>query len=136
VALPWLHEALRRKHSIEHLSDCEKCMEQFDTTTRRYMGCGWEQPIDGARPWSPENLNADWKAPTGKVHLPVICVGYTSKLPEVIEIARARVHAKEFGGLSNFCDERPTEHLRIGIEILEGASNETQNWSMSNPEKK
>jgi hypothetical protein len=98
--------------------------------TRQHLGCGWEQPIGKATPWSPANLKSEWKGEA------TVCAGYTTKLPEVIEIARARVHAKEFGGLRDFCDENPTDLLRHGVEILEGASNECQGWAMENVEKK
>lgn len=74
-------------------------------------------------------MDIDWKGETDT------CPGYTTNLPEVIEIARARVHWKEGGGLRDFCDETPSEALRQGVEILEGASNECQRWAMSNPEK-
>jgi hypothetical protein len=80
--------------------------------------------------WSPAGMDFDWKGD------PVACPGYTTNLPEVIEIARARVHAKEFGGLRDFCDETPSEALKQGVEILEGANNECQRWSMDNPERK
>lgn len=75
-------------------------------------------------------MDLDWKGE------PVACPGYTTNLPEVIEIARARVHAKEFGGLRDFCEGYPTEAIKQGVEILEGASNECQQWSMANPEKR
>lgn len=64
------------------------------------------------------------------------CPGYTTKLPEVIEIARLRVHAKE-GTLSLFMHgAEPTDVAVVGIEILAGATNEAQAWAMQNPEKK
>jgi hypothetical protein len=109
-------------------------MKSFDTDTRRYMGCGWERPVDGAKPWSPSNLNGEWKLGREQSDA-TTCPGYTTNLPQVIEIARARVHWKEGGGLRDFVDQ-PSELLRQGVEILEGASNELTHWAMANPEKK
>lgn len=103
-------------------------MERFDKPTRTAMGCGYERSIN-PHPWTPVALNVTW---SGKQ---TTCPGYTTKLPEVIEIARARLHWKDGGGLRDFCDE-PTEQLRYGVETLNGSTNECQSWSIENPEKK
>lgn len=131
-ALPWKHETRRRKHPNDYLDDCSKCKKMQPLQTRQALGCGWEPRIAKPRPWSPAGLdgNSEWQPDL------TTCPGYTTALPEVIEIARARVHWKEGGGLRDFCDEPVTEQLRLGVEILEGASNECQGWAMSNPEKK
>jgi hypothetical protein len=134
LVLPWMHEALRRLSPYErknhYLTDCGKCKKMQTRQTRQVLGCGYEPAIADPRPWSRANLDADWQ---GKETL---CPGYTTSLPEVIEIARARVHWKEGGGLRDFCNEPITEQMRLGVEILEGASNECQGWAMKNPEKK
>lgn len=88
------------------------------------MGCGFELPIDGARPWSPVSLDAGHRGEY------TLCPGYTTKLPEVIEVTRARLHWSK-GSLPVFCGkDEPTESLVLGIEILEGAANEVQSWAM------
>jgi hypothetical protein len=105
----------------------------MDRETRQRIGCGWELVQIKPRPWTPENLDSGWVAPKGYVD---VCPGYTTKLPEVIEAARARLHWKEGGGLRDFCDDTPTDQLRVCVEILEGASNELQRWTFDNPEKR
>jgi hypothetical protein len=138
--VPWLHEALRRGHSIEHLTDCDKCKMNNDEQSRQAMGCGWEprSELVQIRPWSPSSFigNEGWRLTQLKDHEePSTCIGYTSILPEVIEVQRARLHWKEGGGLRDFCDDTPTDSLRLAVECLEGASNECQRWAMDNPEK-
>ncbi len=97
------------------------------------LGCGytpppsalpvvpWEHP--GRRPPSSERDDA------GVVATPV-CPGYLCKLPEVIEVARARIHW-ERGHLVQFCGSQPTEEMLGLIEVLEGAANEMQHWAMT-----
>lgn len=122
--LPWVHESERRNpHSADF--DCAKCKEMNGRLARQHMRCGYEVPIDGAQPpWSPVMLDA---AHQGEYTL---CPGYTTKLPEVIEVVRLRMHAK-MGSLSLFMHGgEPTEAATVGIEILEGAANEVQAWVM------
>lgn len=64
------------------------------------------------------------------------CPGYTTKLPEVVEIARLRMHAKE-GSLPLFMHgAEPTDVVVVGLEVLAGSTNECTTWAMENPEKK
>lgn len=132
--MPWVHEAKRRKLPLA-IDDCTACMKTQSRQTRQHMACGFLPPIKGARPWQPSVMDASWRFAKDQPDL-TTCPGYTGNLPEVIEVARARVHAKEFGGLREFYDDPLTESARQGIEILEGAANECQGWAMANPEKK
>lgn len=59
--------------------------------------------------------------------VPSACPGYTTKLPEVAEINRARLHWSK-GALREFCGGKPSELLLRGIEILEGSANEANCW--------
>lgn len=128
--LPWLHEAIARdRTSRRHLGDCANCKETMSTETRRMMACGYEPTIDIARPWSPISLNAEWQGTE-----PTVCPGYTTSLPEVIEIGRARVHWDK-GNLRDFCGDDPTEHMLIGIEILDSHIGAMQRWAMKNPKE-
>lgn len=106
-------------------------MKTNNLQTRQQLGCGWDPPLVNIKPtpWTPQNLSAEWK---GDVD---VCPGYTTKLPEVIEIARAHLYFSK-GDLGAFCDESPSDRLREGVEILEGASNECQAWAMNNPAPK
>jgi hypothetical protein len=138
---PWLHEALRRKNSIEYLSDCTTCKTMKDKQERQAIGCGWERPDELAPvlTWSPTSLpgNSGWQIANDPLNPdPTTCPGYSCSLPEVMEVARARVHWKEGGGLRDFSDEPITDHLRVGVEILEGATQQMQRWATENPESK
>lgn len=82
------------------------------------MGCGWETPVDRARAWQHAG---DTSA------APKVCPGYTTKLPEVVEIARARMHAKN-GMARDFLGGPASENVLRGIEILEGADAEAMCW--------
>jgi hypothetical protein len=106
-------------------------MSKYDQEKRQQLGCGWEPRAElvQIRPWSPKSLDTNWK---GKIET---CPGYTTALPEVIEIARARLHAKEFHSLREFCGGAPSETVINGMEILEGATNECTRWSMDTPQK-
>ena len=54
---------------------------------RLSMGCGYEPRSDRASPWQPPDGKVGYEGPTIE-H----CAGYTTSLPEVIEVARARFH--------------------------------------------
>jgi hypothetical protein len=112
-------------------------MRTIDQQTRQMLGCG-------LAPLPPANLSPFVSMFTGcgsqsepatdeKPAFPSVCPGYTTRLPEVIEIARARLHWSK-GALR--IDDWSTSPLAFGIEFLESASNECQQWQLDNPEKK
>lgn len=114
--LPWLQERIRNDRDVvEYLIDCDKCRMSTTETIRQAMGCGWEprSELVQIRPWQHQGY-------TGEP--PTTCVGYTSKLPEVAEIARARLH------WTKGSHDGLTENVLRGIEILEGAVNESGSW--------
>ena len=88
---------------------------------RQTMGCGYEPPIDGARPWTPVMLDASHRLEY------TLCPGYTTNLPEVVEVVRGRLHWSK-GSLPVFCV--PNELIVEGIEILEGSTNGMQVWTL------
>jgi hypothetical protein len=104
----------------------------MQTTTvdiRRTLGCGFEPPLDGAVPWQPPSGPLGFQG--GRLK---ICAGYTTNLPEVLEVVTARVHWKH-GELRSFCGERkPTEETMHRILVLENAYNGLSNWR-STPKK-
>jgi len=67
---------------------------------------------------------------------PTVCPGYLTSLPEVIEVARGRLHWSKAGPAAIGVADWQHDPLAIGIEILEGAVNECQAWCFDNPEKK
>lgn len=103
------------------MATCEECKRTVSTDTRQAMGCGWEAPIDGARPWSP----ASW-AERGIATS--TCPGYTTTLPIVGEIIDAYPQWEQ-GTLTDYLDgTAPTPialtcltMLRAGIREHEAA---------------
>lgn len=119
--LPWLQERIRSdRDSVETLLDCSKCMASNDRTVRQTMGCGYEMPHPTleAHPWQHSGYSDE---------APTTCVGYTAKLPEVAEINRARMHAKN-GMARDFLRGPASENLLRGIEILEASTSEASCW--------
>ena len=122
-ALPWLQERIRSDRSaVGYLLDCDKCMSSNSQIVRQSLACGYEPRNEAVRPcaWTHQGYTDE---------TPTTCPGYTTKLPEVIEINRLRLHWSKFGG---FKDNEPTENVKRGIEILEGSVNEANCWR---PEK-
>jgi hypothetical protein len=111
-------------------------MQESPRDARQLLGCGYEPP-------APKGVVVDtWKPPGGPVGFdvgapseehpygelaPRTCAGYTTRLPEVIEAARARLHWSK-GQLEAFCGGLPTEELVVAIEYVEGAYNACQHY--------
>lgn len=127
--LSWIHEAENRD-SWGVPSSCEKCMETIDKQTRQTWKCAYEDA-------APVSLRPYVKAPIplGSDVEPTVCPGYSTRLHEVVEVHRGRLHWSK-GSLDQFCRGYATEQFLIAIEICEGAINETQSWVMKNPQKK
>ncbi len=110
------------------LSDCDACMNATNQTIRQAMGCGYEPvppPTLAINTWCHQAV----RRPDPTKAYPIVCAGYTCKLPEVIEIARARKHWDK-GQLETFCDGQPSELAVIAVEILDGQMNECEHWLM------
>lgn len=127
--LPWLQEAARREPAAwRYFLDCEECMDSLNKDKRRQMGCGYLPAVEGVEPAG---------RPPGcdeKIKL-TACIGYTTKLPEVIEVSRARLWWDK-GLLRDWCDgEAPTPALRLCIEEMEGQSNAAMSYAMDHPKK-
>jgi hypothetical protein len=121
--LPWWHEAIKRD-LIGARSKCETCMDRTPSDERQIQGCGYLPPLD-------ESLRSVARIPSvlGSNVDPTVCPGYSTRLPEVIEVARARLHWSK-GSLREFVGGNPTDALVMGIEFLEGANNECEGWAM------
>lgn len=118
-------------------------MQKNPEQIRQTMGCGWlPLPAENLIPFRRVTIPAGWKGPVRKMsngsltNDPETCPIYTTALPEVIEIARARLHWKQGGPSSIGVADWQDHPLIIGIEILEGASNATERWAYENPVKK
>jgi hypothetical protein len=94
------------------------------------IGCGYEKPLPGVIPWMPPVGSA-----LGYKHsLPVICAGYTTRLPEVLEVARAHANWSK-GSLQAFCGaEPPTETLVALVEIFDMELSQLKRW-LTTPRK-
>lgn len=128
--MPWLQLEARRNPSgmAEFLGDCGKCMKKMTAIDRRLMGCGYEPRSEHAAIWTHHG------ADLGDDEQPTVCSGFTTKLPGVVEISRARLHWSK-GQLAEFCDGKPTQALMRGIEILDQEYAMAQAWEMENPVK-
>lgn len=107
-------------------------MKSLSEEQRQLAGCGFAPPPRDAllpfvAPWS--GLGYSGAKPT-------VCPGYSTSLPETIEIARGRLHWSKGGPAAIGVADWASSPLTIGIEILEGACNEAERWSFDNPVKK
>lgn len=109
---------------MSYLVDCQKCMQANPTTQRQAMGCGYEAPLPDAITWTPEGLKL---REDERLHF---CAGYTVRLPEVLEVARGRIHWDK-GNLREYCDGKPSEAMLLGVEVLEASAHELQNALMT-----
>lgn len=81
-----------------------------------------------------------WQPPLSKLGyrhrpLPTICAGYTTRLPEVVEAARARVWAGR-GQLDVFLGgERANENLIACIDILDAEVSALEVWARTPHDK-
>jgi hypothetical protein len=105
-------------------------MTSLDAEQRQLAGCGFLPPPR-------EELRKfvqPWQGLSCKKPFPTVCPGYSTSLPETIEIARAHYWKRD---LRSFTDgEQPTEALVMGVEIYEGAIGETTQWCIDNPVKR
>lgn len=102
------------------LSDCEKCMQSTTRLTRQAMACGYEPP-------APPPMRAiAWTHDGYGGPQPSTCPGYTTRLPDVLEITRARYHWSK-GNLAVFAPA-PTDALLIGIEQLDVEIHRVEDW--------
>jgi hypothetical protein len=104
-------------------------MQTLTQHQRQINGCGFAPSLAGEM----AKHVGDWTGCGYKGEPTTVCPGYTTKLPEVIEIARARLHWSK-GNLPLFAED-PLHPVAIGVEILESSSNECQSW-MITPQSK
>lgn len=127
---------LRQPDEHAYLRDCNTCREINSLDERQQMACGWEPPIEGAVAWCHEGYDVgelSEECPHGNMY-PRTCVGYTSKLPPVLEITWDRVHWAK-GTLKAKLKGEPLElELRM-LELLETQSNDVETWLLKNPKK-
>lgn len=129
---PWVGIEARKNDEAAFM-DCETCMERNNRQTRQHLTCGYEPRLDDEyRGWFPPDGKIGFRQNAKTVRLPTVCPGYTTKLPQVIEIARAHRHWKN-GQLGMFAPD-VSEALLFGIEIIDSEINAAQSFEMT-PEK-
>lgn len=105
-------------------------MQSTTQQVRQTWGCAFEgAPDENLLPIQMPEL------PAGTSLEPTVCPGFTTSLPEVIEVARARLHWSK-GAIMAFCRGQPRGALLLGIEALEGEIGQCQQWALDNPIKK
>jgi hypothetical protein len=101
-------------------------MSNTNRQTRASLACGFEPPATDARAWLPPSSNGD----VGFAGDPLTtCPGYTTNLPDVFEVLRARAHWSK-GQLAMF-DPRPHEALLVAIEVLDNNVSQFERWKMT-----
>ncbi len=105
--LPWFQDARRKNpDGMSLLSNCDECQRREPVQVRERMGCGYLPPSEHARPWAHPSYGEKVKH----------CPGYVCKLPEVIEVARARRHWRN-GELRSFAHGQPSDDLMALVEV-------------------
>lgn len=95
-------------------NNCGDCKANNTAETRQMWRCPYE-------PDSPAAKQPFVRAPRpeGSTVEPTVCPGYTTSLPETIEVARAWGWA-ERGCLRDFTRDEPTEALVDAVELFGG----------------
>lgn len=103
---------------MELLSDCTQCRARLSPEQRVSIGCGYEPPSPGAATWSHRSGRSS-----------DVCAGYLVRLPEAVEVARARLHWTH-GELRSFTRGEPSEKLVESIEVLDGEIHDVEAYVM------
>jgi len=105
------------------IADCGKCMSSTPALQRQHLGCGYLPRLKG-------RLSV-WQPPSGyKGPDLTACAGYTANLPEVIEIAKIRLHWKH-GNVTAACGGPPQDDVLDCVLILDGEYNALDQWRMT-----
>jgi hypothetical protein len=118
--LPWLQETRRERPDVP-LFNCDSCIKSTPVPLRREMGCGY---LAGSTP-------PMWGGPNGKLELET-CPGYTTELPDVVDVARLYSWAEK-GGLQR---HRLTRPIIDGIDILRSAVADVEVYSVEKAKEK
>jgi hypothetical protein len=103
-------------------------MQAHPDDQRQMMGCGYLPPPDESR----RRHLSIWQGgtlPNYKGPKTTVCPGYSTSLPEVIEVARAHRHWSK--GNYQVADREPRDAMVGALEIFDGALAEFQAWAMT-----
>ena len=96
-------------------------MANLSSEKRQELGCGFEPlPTEILRPFCQPASPRGYSGPA-----PTVCPGYSTSLPEVLEIARGHTHWK-VGSLRDYTGDRPSAAMMRGLEIFAGAVGELE----------
>lgn len=85
---------------------------------RQFFACGYEAPVPGVVGWAPPHARLGFAGMTRDDYEPSTCPGYTTRLPVVVEVTRAR-HWSSKGDLRSFTGGPPPEMLVDAVEVLD-----------------
>lgn len=102
------------------LLDCEMCQASATPAQRELMGCGWLPPV--------ENPPDVWRhrGDLGSKH--TVCAGYATRLPEVLDVMRHRLHWEKGSLQLRLAGAEPAAPLLDGIEALHYAVERYAAW--------
>lgn len=115
---PFYQDAIRTGH-LTIGPTCDECKKRNHVTTRQNLACGYEARVDNATPWHPlywlrQGLTLEH------------CPGYTTTLPEVLEVLDAYPHW-EAGTLTDLLDgDRAPGALLRALVAMKAGVNEYQ----------
>lgn len=111
------------------ISDCDTCMKSTPALNRQYLGCGYLPPLDGKvhlTVWQPPAGERGYKGPALTT-----CAGYTANLPDVVEVAKIRLHWKHGNVVAACGGEQPRDEVLDCILVLDGEYNAIEGWLMT-----
>lgn len=115
-ALPWVQGARRKDKT---LLNCETCREYNDDHTREAMGCGWLPR--GDRPYDEQPVSVWSYGGSEDLTVPDCCPGYTTALPDVLDVAGCYPHWEK-GQLALCCTGEVPGLLVDYCNVLYGAA--------------
>ena len=105
-------------------------MNAYTLSIRQGWACGYELPPAPGAPVMAWSGGPGYDGPA-----PTVCAGYTTSLPETIEIARAWKWWQK-GELARFVDgAQVVEVLKVGIDLFDGVMSGFERWKMTPSDK-
>ena len=125
--LPWFQSAERDEpNNVSHMKDCGDCMLTRTVAQRQDMACGYESPTEHGYAWRHRGFSCSVETQ------PTICPGYTTRLPEVSEVAEWFALWKHFGAAIG---PKPSAGLRRLALMLGAEVGALEGWRINNPKK-
>jgi hypothetical protein len=128
LALVWFADA-RRGGSLG-IADCDSCKASTPALQRQHLGCGYEPRLDDGK----FHLTI-WQPPEG-YRGPELstCAGYTTRLPEVVEVDRLHSHWSH-GNMAAVLGEPATEEIATAVLVVESQIHALKAWKAEESKK-